>query len=172
MSDGRRYGDGRGWGKGRGRGRGMGRGRGRVLGRGQCSAPLRDSMPFNQLHDVSSKILALKTHAWAIVNRLRGIDERVYRGEEAIPRRPTPVKEPLGQTSGVKRGPTTMIAVVDQDKCVRCGLCVDICPEHAVSMKDDDVKIDSDKCVACGVCVDECASEAISLSERTQHAVS
>lgn len=60
-----------------------------------------------------------------------------------------------------------MTAVVDQEYCTGCGLCVDVCPEQAISMSlNYTVAIDSGMCTGCGSCVDECPNEAISLDRR------
>lgn len=58
--------------------------------------------------------------------------------------------------------PAPMSAVVDEDTCIGCGACVDVCPVDAISMNDK-AKIDADTCTECGACVDECPVEAISL---------
>ncbi len=60
-----------------------------------------------------------------------------------------------------------MKAVIDRDQCACCGLCVDICPEHAITMNME-VSVDVTKCTGCGSCVDECPSQAISLSDAAQ----
>ena len=54
------------------------------------------------------------------------------------------------------------IAVVDLTKCVTCGVCVEVCPEHAVSM-DTVIAIDSSRCTGCRACISECPSGALSL---------
>ena len=56
-----------------------------------------------------------------------------------------------------------MAAKVDADICTGCGICVDLCPLEAISLKDDFVIIDQDNCTECGLCVDECPNDAISL---------
>ena len=58
-----------------------------------------------------------------------------------------------------------MTAKVDQDKCTGCGVCVDICPVDAITMKDGKAVIDEDACIDCGVCVSECPVEAISMEQ-------
>jgi ferredoxin len=55
-----------------------------------------------------------------------------------------------------------MPAVVDEDTCISCGACVDVCPVDAITMEDKAV-IDADTCTDCGACVDECPVDAISL---------
>lgn len=69
-------------------------------------------------------------------------------------------------------------AVIDEDKCVNCGLCQKVCPFHAIIYspvpcedvcpvnaisKDEDGKeiIDPDKCILCGKCMDACPFGAI-----------
>ena len=56
-----------------------------------------------------------------------------------------------------------MAAQVDEDKCVGCGLCVDVCPVEAITLEADKAKVDEDKCTECGQCVEECPNEAISI---------
>jgi ferredoxin len=58
-----------------------------------------------------------------------------------------------------------MTAMVDKDKCVSCGICVDICPEYAISM-DALVVVDPRRCTGCGACIAECPSEALSLDRQ------
>jgi len=70
-------------------------------------------------------------------------------------------------------------AVIDQEKCIKCGRCKNECPYHAIVEYDrpcaascgvDAIKsdylgraeIDADKCVACGNCIQECPFGAIS----------
>ena len=59
------------------------------------------------------------------------------------------------------RGPK--LAVIDETKCVLCGLCRDACRFDAIN---DNIQIDSLSCEGCGVCVVVCPEEAISLQER------
>ena len=51
------------------------------------------------------------------------------------------------------------------DRCSGCGRCVELCPEHAISINDGGISVtDRDKCVRCGECVDECYNEARTIS--------
>jgi MinD superfamily P-loop ATPase len=55
------------------------------------------------------------------------------------------------------------LAVMDEEKCVKCGLCRDACRFDAIN---NDLQVDPFLCEGCGVCVVICPEEAISLKER------
>ena len=40
------------------------------------------------------------------------------------------------------------------EKCIGCRLCVRNCPENAIKMVDGKAVIDQEKCVDCGICKD------------------
>ena len=42
---------------------------------------------------------------------------------------------------------------IDGDICIACEACLPYCPMEAISMKDDAAVIDQDECVDCGVCL-------------------
>ena len=70
------------------------------------------------------------------------------------------------------------VSVIDEEKCVKCGLCVDVCQYHAIVKQErpcavacgmkaiysDEygrAAIDYDKCVSCGMCLVNCPFGAI-----------
>lgn len=55
-----------------------------------------------------------------------------------------------------------MAAIVDESKCVACGICADECPQDAIVIEDVAV-VDAELCVECGICVEACPNGAISL---------
>lgn len=55
-----------------------------------------------------------------------------------------------------------MAVTINADECISCGICIDECPQNALSLEDVCV-VDADVCIDCGVCVDQCPQEAISL---------
>jgi len=47
------------------------------------------------------------------------------------------------------------------DDCLACGICMDECPEGAISEGDPIYVIDPDKCTDCGTCQEACPNDAI-----------
>jgi NAD-dependent dihydropyrimidine dehydrogenase PreA subunit len=55
---------------------------------------------------------------------------------------------------------------VDNDKCVGCGDCVDICPVEVYELQDEKlVPVNAEECVGCESCIEVCEQEAISVKE-------
>ena len=56
--------------------------------------------------------------------------------------------------------------IIDEEKCVGCGECVDICPNEVLEIIDElAVPIEGEECVGCESCVEVCEQEAIALEE-------
>ena len=55
-------------------------------------------------------------------------------------------------------------AYLDQERCIACGACVEVCPLEIPS-KGEDGKVDVDifECQACGTCAAECPVQAVSM---------
>lgn len=51
--------------------------------------------------------------------------------------------------------------------CKKCGTCVKVCPNGAITMGEDGVIIDREKCQLCGTCVKKCLLEALSFAGET-----
>ncbi len=60
------------------------------------------------------------------------------------------------------------IRVTDEDECVGCQACEQVCPVDAVSMVDGVAKVDEDWCIGCGVCMVRCPTQAIGLERRVE----
>ena len=65
-------------------------------------------------------------------------------------------KAPLFASSGYLRK-------VDRDKCKNCGTCAEYCHFNIPAMVDGKMVSDDTKCMGCSVCVDKCPNGAISL---------
>lgn len=53
--------------------------------------------------------------------------------------------------------------VYNPRKCVRCGSCVEVCPEKACSLVEDRIVTDRNSCTACGACEEACLYGARTL---------
>ena len=63
------------------------------------------------------------------------------------------------------------LAVIDEDACIACDVCVERCPFGAIASGDDHPSVDAAVCRGCGVCATGCASEAIAMAPRAAGAI-
>jgi len=54
------------------------------------------------------------------------------------------------------------VAVIDEEKCTRCGLCQELCRFKAI----EDFRVDTVSCEGCGFCANICPAEAITMTEN------
>lgn len=77
----------------------------------------------------------------------------------------------LGMGCGSKLGKLEMHSgskpIIDKDKCITCGLCVENCNQKAIYLEEKAI-INYDKCVGCGECIVVCPKKAIYQKEKTQ----
>jgi len=54
---------------------------------------------------------------------------------------------------------------LDEEKCIGCGMCVEVCPHAVMSMNGDGRAWiqDRDACMECGACSRNCPTEALSV---------
>ncbi|MEX1378018.1 MAG: 4Fe-4S dicluster-binding protein [Eubacteriales bacterium] len=57
-------------------------------------------------------------------------------------------------------------AIVDEDGCIGCEVCIERCQVNAIEIEDGKAKINRDKCLGCGLCISTCPTEAIELKAR------
>lgn len=98
----------------------------------------------------------LMSQLGAITQRIAAMGERASDSSASTERASTPISSRQNKLP-------RMTAVIDKERCTCCGLCVDICPEHAITINTA-VTIASHQCTGCGSCVNECPNGAISLS--------
>jgi 2-oxoacid:acceptor oxidoreductase delta subunit (pyruvate/2-ketoisovalerate family) len=67
-------------------------------------------------------------------------------------------KEPLCLPTGTWR---TTRPILNQEKCVYCGLCYLYCPPQCIGVAEDHFPIDLEFCKGCGICAKECPTKAI-----------
>jgi uncharacterized Fe-S center protein len=67
---------------------------------------------------------------------------------------------------GKLRQHSVMKPEISSKKCTGCELCVQWCPEDAISMKDHTAVIDSKKCIGCGECLTVCRFDAVRYDWR------
>ena len=70
----------------------------------------------------------------------------------------------MGATSG-------FITVVDEEKCMGCGDCIDRCPMEALSIEGDIVVRDSSRCIGCGLCISVCPTSALRMEPREERPI-
>lgn len=56
-------------------------------------------------------------------------------------------------------------AVVNEDRCVSCGACTQVCPRQAISVyKGCFARVDRERCVGCGLCAKTCPAGSIRVA--------
>ena len=53
--------------------------------------------------------------------------------------------------------------VIDETKCIKCGVCQGFCPEGTILVQEDGVIVDLRYCKGCGICANECPVGAIEM---------
>lgn len=57
-------------------------------------------------------------------------------------------------------------AHLDEEKCIGCNSCEDICQFSAIQVESGIAEINEDECMGCGVCVDNCDQAALTLQRN------
>jgi heterodisulfide reductase subunit A-like polyferredoxin len=85
------------------------------------------------------------------------IDENISQAKAAAARAATVLSKTQLDVSA-------QVSYVDQQKCISCMTCVNVCPYSApFCNKDGKGQIEAAKCMGCGICVSECPARAIQL---------
>ena len=57
--------------------------------------------------------------------------------------------------------------IVDAEKCVGCGECVDVCPVEVYELQNNKaVAVNPEECLGCESCVEVCDQNAITIEEE------
>ncbi|WP_456324723.1 4Fe-4S binding protein [Desulfonauticus submarinus] len=70
-----------------------------------------------------------------------------------------------GNASELKTGDwRTELPILDEEKCVKCGLCAIYCPEFCIHQDEDGFfRADLYYCKGCGICANECPKKALTM---------
>ncbi|MDD1776529.1 MAG: 4Fe-4S binding protein, partial [Candidatus Helarchaeota archaeon] len=74
----------------------------------------------------------------------KSIDESVASGRAAASSAAIPMIKKVHEIAKLD-------GIIDQERCSGCGLCIKICPYHAIKMEYDVVKVDTILCRGCGM---------------------
>lgn len=59
---------------------------------------------------------------------------------------------------------TSVKPVIDESKCIHCLMCVPVCPDSCISVKDGKrAPLDLDHCKGCAICVKVCPVNALRM---------
>ena len=95
----------------------------------------------------NDELAELKTIAQELQVRVEALEARISRLQDEQRGRPE----------------QTIIAHVEKEKCIACGICEQVCPTHAVHVEET-ANIDPNICRGCGWCAQACPKGAISLT--------
>ncbi len=56
-----------------------------------------------------------------------------------------------------------VVVLVEREECDLCGLCVEYCPGHVFSIRDNQLLVNESKCLECYVCIPICPKRAIRI---------
>ena len=58
--------------------------------------------------------------------------------------------------------------IIDKEKCIGCGACVNTCPQNVFEMNTEENKVEAPRakdCIACHACEGVCPTGAITIKE-------
>lgn len=92
---------------------------------------------------------------------------------------PRDIPETVAQASGAAAKAITIlskehlshsptVAHVNTNLCTGCGMCVEVCPYEALSLKDEKAEVNEVLCEGCGTCVATCLRSAVQVKNLSQ----
>ncbi|MDP1552959.1 MAG: 4Fe-4S binding protein [Methanobacteriaceae archaeon] len=81
-------------------------------------------------------------------------------------------KDAIPKTTMRKKSIKDGFTFINDKLCMKCHLCEKICPEEAISEKEDgDMVVDDNKCIYCGACSNACPARAIIFEREFEESV-
>ncbi len=59
-----------------------------------------------------------------------------------------------------------MAVIIDTEKCIGCGLCIEVCPTGAAYNNKGKTYVNHDKCTLCGNCEGMCIVSALTFEKE------
>ena len=95
----------------------------------------------------------------------KSLDESIAQAQAAAARAVITLSAPTLKVGGI-------VSEIDQNKCVGCHVCVEVCPYKAISFNENNLaQVNEALCKGCGLCVSSCRSGAPSLKGFTEAAI-
>ncbi len=144
------------------------------LGR-QCDFPVHNCLMFSMKKRPPKPNDINRAEALAIIDEAKeiGLVHSVSNIKEGV----SYICNCCGCCCGILRGITrhgiansvaqaNYYAVIDENECQNCGLCIERCQVDAINAGDDFSVVDRPKCIGCGVCVTGCPDDAVHLVRK------
>ncbi len=69
----------------------------------------------------------------------------------------------LASRAGKLAQHSVLSPTIEPERCIACGRCEEVCPEHAISHRGDYYEIDRNTCVGCAECLGVCPTGAVRI---------
>jgi ferredoxin len=74
----------------------------------------------------------------------------------------------LNVSVGIKGDPHVSKARIDEEKCIACNRCMEVCIHRAVLLNEGRYSVNTVRCIGCGACIPECSAEAITAYSQNK----
>jgi 2-oxoisovalerate ferredoxin oxidoreductase delta subunit len=87
----------------------------------------------------------------------------VFKSEKEMPMMVMSLGSQLYNKTGAWRN---IKPIIDNEKCIQCGICWKFCPDMSVYIENEFPVIDYVYCKGCGICAEECPTKCIAMVEE------